>query len=363
MFCLLGARRRFTALALSSFSVSAAWLLSGSLCPAFAEPTPAEGAAAQTAKVSLEDVSFEANGSGFPAGLPFLDIRLNDDRIEIRDRGSRPSILLKTPVIVSGGANVFGYPPARPTALLYSGPVSEAHVVYERIAGVDTLKDGGGKTLWTNAAQLTPPDLLLEVTDSGQASLKGKDGAVLWSGTLPVGQDVTSSSRSSSRAGDIYRVDAYGVHLSGINGVFTLTDGEKKVLWAGTLPAHPVILLRRGHSFLLTSPLQSASGSDMTTDLSFAVEKGEVTVEDGGGNVVGTRPIELLKVLQQTTIVGNEGSGVFGQNQNPRYLLPRPVVKTGAGIRYTFKDSAGKVVGQGTVGENKGLRLSGWGGH
>lgn len=286
-----------------------------------------------------------------------LRVQLVDGQIVISDRSDTVNATMRTMSATmlrletgntttinttSSGANDFGIQTVKP---IWACPVADAELIHEVVGGVNTLKDRNGTVLWTNAEEAASPDLLLQSTEEGEATLTGRDGMPLWAGTLPLPLE---SKRSSAGSNDSYQFDGYGVHISGINGAFTIADEEKRVLWSGTLPKRPVILIRRGTNFSFTTNRRSSSGSDRTTTIHFAVGSGEAVIADTKGDVIGSLPIEFLQTFETWTLPNKSAAEVPLQKAIPYIGVPRFTVKTGDGITVTYKDNTGKVISHGT---------------
>ncbi len=337
-------------LAILTLSASAAWLVSA---PAFAAPqTPQTPQAPQSppnssssnnnlpaASLTVDDIEFGPSSLGPLAGLPFLSVKLADNQIRITE-----GVLVRPTQRTAAGRLTFA--PGEAKAPLWAGPIAEAQFVHEIKAGTDTLRHRDGRILWTNAAQTADPDLLLQSTDAGEAQLLGKGGTLLWSGTLPGTPGDSKVTEGVIRG---YQIDSSGIHISSTgkdNDPVTVTDNEKRVLWSGTLPKEPVILIRRGTDFTFWGPNRSASGSDRVTEVRLAAEPGEMTLEDSAGKRIGTRSLDLLRSTSKTVESSKPDAPT---RESTRLFAPRAFLTVPGWVQYTFKDSAGRAIGWGSA--------------
>jgi hypothetical protein len=175
----------------------------------------------------------------------------------------------------------------------------------------------------------------MECSEAGEARLVGKGGALLWEGILPgpIRPGLHEGWRHHSRPdGDSYFIDKCGVHITGINGAFTVTDEEKRVLWSGTLPQKPVLLVRCSDHFAYQGRYGTATGRqwdrfrDEKVELHFAAETGKVVLEvNYYGSRLGARTIDLLKCTKKHPSTGSEGSRqVFDPPESSYYITPKP---------------------------------------
>jgi hypothetical protein len=213
--------------------------------------------------------------------------------------------------------------------------VAEARFLFERTKLRDTLKHPDGAVLWSKASDIASPDLLMESTEAGEARLVGKNDTLLWEGILPgpIRAGLHEGWRHHSRPdGDSYFIDKCGVHITGINGVFTVTDEEERVLWSGTLPRKPVLLVRCSDHYAYQGRYGTAATGrqwdrfrDEKVELHFAAETGEVVLEDYEGNRFGARTIDLLKCTKKRLSTRSDGPRqVFYPAESHFYITPKP---------------------------------------
>ena len=220
--------------------------------------------------VSLQNLHFPPlESSGFPAFTSRLKVAYRDSTVTITDAG-------------------------KDEEAVWSGLVTAASFVEETAGGVHTLKDGSGAVLWTNAADLAKPDLLFERTEDGRARLTDKAGATLWSGQLPPAPQGGNWSQSSGNPSTRISIITPSVRIEGVNGVFRVTSG--KLLWTGHLSSSSLIVIRDGHTFMVTGPSGSEGGSDETYHIHMEGGVEAVTVADTKGRTLGTQTVDALTV-------------------------------------------------------------------
>jgi hypothetical protein len=198
------------------------------------------------------------------------------------------------------------------------------------------VKDSGGHVVWSNADETASPDLKILSIPEGMAWILDKKGVRLWSGTLPPARNRSSSIRQGN---DSYQMDSSGIHVSGKNGLFRVTDDAKRVLWSGSLPASPRILVRQGNRYSFSGPNRGASGQDSVSEIRFAAETGTVTIESIDGKIVGSRLIDVLKCRTETL-----SPSFLRFNGQPRILTPTASLTTNGTVLLTYRDSAGTII-------------------
>ncbi|MES2465347.1 MAG: hypothetical protein V4671_32675 [Armatimonadota bacterium] len=301
----------------------------------FSAARPAIAQAVKTLK-PVKGITFRQTENFLLFGVPSLKVRFHDGQVALHDR---PPVVWRTTTRTGRQVTVHASSgsQAKPKAPLWKGPVAKAQFIHEVAGGVNTLRDKNATLLWTNAAEAASPDLLMESTEAGEARLMGKKGVLLWSGTLP-GKVSGSSINTQDR--DTYSIECSGVFIRGVGGKFTVTDNEKQVLWSGTLPKKPLIIVRRGRRFNFSGRNRVVSGTDRVNNIRFAVEQGVVVVTDSQGKVLGNHSVELLQCFDQPFL------------PQGRSLTPEPVFnKSGlmGKVAFTFKDSQGRIVGRRTL--------------
>ena len=272
-------------------------------------PTPPGGAA-------IHDLHFRPlEFPGFPAFFSSLRVSCRDDRVTITDAGG------------NGGASG--------KTVVWSGPVAAASFVQETAGGIHTLRDGAGRMLWSNAAQIARADLIFEEAPDGQARLLGRGGGQLWTGQLP---PVSQGGVTSQLQGGQTLIVTPGVRIEGTGGVFRVTAGQ--LLWSGRLPASPLIVARDGHEFLVTGPGGSESGSDEASRVSMAAGDETVTIADAHGRNLGTRVVDALTIRRTTGL----SPLPQGFNQPVIYEAQDGRLDAFGTLLLTYRDGAGRVV-------------------
>jgi beta-lactamase regulating signal transducer with metallopeptidase domain len=237
--------------------------------------------------------------------------------------------LLEQQVHLTPGGGELSVVQRRTNEVLWRGPVSEARFVLETVAAVHTLKHASsGRALWSDAADVAAPDLLLNKSAGGKARLLGKDGTTLWSGDL--GPSPGGSS-SQQRDGTL-QISSSGVLITGSEGVFSVYSDPNgparpapmpmrpgmmrpapvpmrpgpnaRLLWSGKLPTRPTILIREGHRFHFTGPNRGESGSDRVVEVSFSAEVGQVTIADLQEKTLGTLAVDILRIKNEMRTTG-----------------------------------------------------------
>jgi hypothetical protein len=306
----------------------------------------------------LDAVTFEPPHCNLLFGIPFVYAQMVDGQIHVDE-----------------GKDILPYGTGRPTKPIWRGPITEAKFTHEMIGGADTLKDQSGKILWTNNAALSSPDLHLQSTASGEARLLGKKGNLLWAGILPEDRkDATvnghGGSPSIAAPAQILPKGSPSkplIHNCGVlitcvketkktrvfhglkvaetvNGFYRVADNDGKLLWSGTLPARPVILLRQGNRFSFQGRNGGGSGQDRITFIRFALDQGKVSATKNGVDL-GSRPVGLLKTFERTVWKRAKDNSDFAFPETATTYLSRPRNSGKAGdqhLNFTYKDSTGK---------------------
>ena len=262
--------------------------------------------------MSLQNLHFPSlKFTGFPAFTSRLKVAYRDKTVTITDAGKGDE------------------------AVVWSGPVTTASFIQETAGGIHTLKDGSGAVLWTNAADLAKPDLLFEKTEDGRARLMDGAGATLWAGNLPLAPPGGVSSQSDGAGLSIITPS---IHVEGMGGTFRVTSG--KLLWSGHLSPSPLIVIRDGHTFMVTGPSESESGSDETCRVSMEGRGQSVTVADTKGRTLGTRSVDSLTVrYTRESALQPGGSGQLSDCKAQDGRLDA----TGT-LLLTYRDGSGRVV-------------------
>ncbi|MES2465346.1 MAG: hypothetical protein V4671_32670 [Armatimonadota bacterium] len=390
-------RRQITVLALSALIIGIGGGMAWQNDPSLFAGLPRFRSSASALKNPFPDLTFAPPDTDIIFGVPFIGARLIDDQIKIneryviktipmprRDAEMMNSLNLPRVIRAKHKTSTTLTQPKRKTPI-WMGPVEEAQFVHDINGGVHTLKDRHGAILWTNATDVANADLVLQSTESGESRLLGKKGKLLWQGNLPdemrppkatpvvprrrdkkaakvakasPGVQGSQSHHSSLLVDTYHRVCyGYGIHINGVNGQFTITDNAKRHLWTGTLPNCPTVLLRRGHHFSFSGTNGSMGDMDRVVQIRFAVEKGEAVIRASDRpNEEGSRPITFLKTFQETLLPEGQPVRVF--KDTPRLTRPRPIVRYGKSMSFTFKDSTGKTVGTGSVSGDNGSPLA-----
>lgn len=303
-------------------------------------------------EITLEDIEFGPVEGRFLSNVPTLYARLSDGQLTIREVSWE---------VWSGAVPAEETDAAPP---IWSGPVDEARFVYEATRTQNVLKDSAGRVLWARDADSVSPDLLLESTEDGEARLVGKDGTLLWSGTLPFWSKENSPqndtlSQRSSPPNHRYWISSCGVHVIGDNEAVTVTDTDNRLLWSGTLSQKPIIFLRRADRFAFMGRYGSGHGMEYSryknAELQFAAEPGTATMENYEKKVIDTRPVMLLKSRETTTMtelpqtLAVPPQTIVLPSSRLQFITPKTTVTRANDSRLlgglvVFKDSSGKVV-------------------
>ncbi len=221
--------------------------------------------------VSFQNLHFQPLASDrFPAFTSRLKVAYHDHTVTITDAGKGDE------------------------AVVWSGPVTGASFILETAGGSHTLKDGSGAVLWTDSADLAKPDLLFEKASDGRARLTDRAGATLWSGQLPPTLHGEGWSQCSGSPSARISIVTPSIRVEGVNGVFRVTSG--KLLWSGHLPPSALIVIRDGHTYMVTGPNGGGSGSDETCRISLEGGVESVTVADTKGRALGTQTVDALTI-------------------------------------------------------------------
>lgn len=229
---------------------------------------------------------------------------------------------------------------------LWAGPVAWAQFAVETVAGVHTLRDGAGQTLWSDAAETPTPDLQLLKPADGSAQLLDRNNSVLWSGRLS--PSPREQRDGSARHGSTYRIRAAGVRIDGDSGEFSVTDAvNQTILWSGRLPKIATLLVRDADWFLFypVNVLRYESGYDRVTGVSYEARMGTVRISDLQDRVIGEFPMEYLTV----SVVARRTRQAKEKQEPPQEytqsdILPKVSIKTDGAIIARFKDSKGQVL-------------------
>ncbi|MES2464574.1 MAG: hypothetical protein V4671_28770 [Armatimonadota bacterium] len=281
-------------------------------------------------KVTSKDVQFAELGDRFLFGAPFVGVRYADGRLTVEENKDYLPARMVNGIITR---------PALKNRPLWVGPVSEAQFVLEARAGVEMIRDCSGAEVWSSVRMTGSPDLQLVSETTGQSRLLDKQGALLWSGYIAPSQNGRTSSRQTNGH---YEIDCGGIHITGDKGVFRITDEAKRLIWAGSLPTRPTILVRQGDRYSFIGENRVAGGSDRVSQISFAAEKGTVTIEDTSGNLLATRPVDILKTVNSVGPGG--GPKATSGLSIPRTITPNPTLKTNGVALLTYRDSHGTVI-------------------
>ncbi|MES2460335.1 MAG: hypothetical protein V4671_07115 [Armatimonadota bacterium] len=280
----------------------------------------ANGLTAQISEpdLSVQDISYGATRAPLWPGVSVLETVADDGRITVVDPRSR--------------------------AKIWDGPIRDAHFEYTYISARQTLKDSAGRVIWSDAPKL---DLVFDRQIDGNSRLTDNTGRVLWSGMLAPAP--MPSAPRASRRGTTYTMNFSGVRISGVNGYCTVVNdsGENpEVLWSGTLPPRPLLLMRASHRFLFCGRVPSALGrQDQSLTIRFSREPGSVTIRDTQSQVLGKRSLDLLKM--DTRIKNREGGGQV--ILPPQYQIPYGRLHRSGSVLVTYHDRAGQVVQKGSL--------------
>lgn len=288
--------------------------------PAAAAPpalSAAATAAAAAGNATLSDLQFKPVQGQHPFSINPLEFRFEKGRLTLYDTRAKSAV--------------------------WSGDAADANFTEETEAGVHTLKDSSGKTIWSDAADTSVPDLLLQKYSDGQARLLDKSGSTLWTGSLGAYSKGTGS-RSSQRGNTIV-IEAGGIRIKGENGSFRVSRIEGDVaLWTGTLPASPIVLIREGYNYALQSPGRGESGRDKTVRLRFVAEGGTAVVSNTKNKVLGTVPVDLLKITQETMWRQHADDPKIGFAPSPHVQIQTQMATLTANgaLLITYQDSTGR---------------------
>lgn len=228
----------------------------------------------------------------------------------------------------------------------WKGPVAQAQFMLETVAAIHTLRDGAGQTIWSDAQEMPVPDLRLMKTADGATQLLDRSGSILWSGQLQ--PSVPEQRTTMWRRGADYHLHAAGVLISGTQGEFTVTNSANQdLLWSGSLPKYPVLLVRDTNQFVFM-PVDvsgSESGFDKITSVGYEAQTGTVTITNLQGETIGTRPIEFLKVSVASRRTGQAQGKQQPLDEYPQpCILPKVSLKKDGAVLAVFKDSKGRVL-------------------
>jgi hypothetical protein len=227
---------------------------------------------------------------------------------------------------------------------VWKGPNHDARFVYANISAARSLKDSKGRLIWADSPV---PDLRFDRRGDGTARLTDKKGQILWSGDLA--PTVPAAIPRSERRETTYTVDFAGVQIRGINGYFTLAEdhgGTPRVLWSGTLPARPEILLRTANHFLFVgADGEQGVQRDHIVTIRFAGEAGHVTMTDARLQVIGTRPFRLLRADNVAHSIGP----AQGQTVLKRYYVPFGNLAKSGTVLFTYQDESGRIIYRNSV--------------
>lgn len=221
---------------------------------------------------------------------------------------------------------------------IWSGPISAAAFLAQTRGGVHTLSAPHGKVLWTDVHTLSSPDLLLQETSEGTASLIGNGGRVLWAGNVDVKtaqRDVRVSSVPLHAAGTGLKIDGQGRS-------FRLTDDAGRVLFSGQLPPHPTVLVKDGDRFEIISPGRVGTDIDKDIRVHFRAMNGRVSIFDGHQRALGMLPIPEVAVLTNTRYPGMpQSQQPEAQNWLIQYRPPSTMLKEIGTVTLAYHDPEG----------------------
>jgi hypothetical protein len=227
--------------------------------------------------------------------------------------------------------------------VVWTGPAAEASFVLSNVSASQTLKDIKGRVLWSETPR---PDLVFDKRRNGKSVLSDKNGKTLWSGMLP--QSSWAANSHSDRRGTAFTIEFAGLHVSGINGYYTVRNDvadNNEVLWSGVLPQQPLLLLRDDHRFFYWDRDRPKSGRDRVVAIRIRDEIGNVTIRNDGSAVLGERPVRLLRINSEVRLVGETGTRTVPS----QYYVPHGNLARSGSALLTYRNLSGEVVNNSSV--------------